>query len=123
MPADDRRSYERLSAAHVTASIQPAAGGLFGRRRKPHACTVLDLTRTGAGILSTRGFDPMSGIRLTLTMPDGLHVRVNGTVRFTNPVDADHYRMGIHFDSEANSDETLRTLILMENRLLGTQLD
>lgn len=65
----------------------------------------------------------MSDVLLSLTMPDGLHVRVNGTIRFTNPVDANHYRMGVHFDIDTNSGETLETLIQMEGRLLDTQGD
>jgi len=120
MSVSNRRTRDRTSAASIKASIRPVDGGLFGRLRKPQECIVLDLSRAGAGLLSTRGFDPMSEVLLSLETPDGLHAQITGTIRFTNPVDASSYRMGVHFSADANSREALATLVSIEAQLLDT---
>jgi len=121
MPVDNRRAHDRVAAGSLTATVKEA-GGLFNKLKKSHACVVLDLSREGAGVLSATGFDPMSDVVLTLETPDGLRVQLGGRVRFTNPVDAQHYRVGIHFHTpgpEGNAPEALETLRKIEAQLAG----
>ena len=119
MPVENRRAHERLAAGSLTATVKEA-GGLFNKFKKSHECVVLDLSREGAGLLSATGFEPTSDVLLTLETPDGLRVQLGGRVRFTNPVDARHYRVGIHFHPagpEGNAPEALATLRKIEAQL------
>ena len=121
MSVTNRRDHARVSADALTATIRDA-GGLFNKLKLPHECRVLDLSREGAGLLSATGLAPMSEIILTLETPDGLRVQLAGTVRFTNPVDATDYRIGVHFadrSTGANSAEALKTLHEIERQLAG----
>ena len=121
MSEDDRRTHPRIAAGSLTATVKEA-GGLFNKLRKSHECVVLDLSREGAGLLSTTGFDPASEVTLTLETADGLRTQLTGIVRFTNPVDAQHYRIGLHFhppESGKNPPASLNTLRQIEAQLVG----
>ncbi|MBD3619240.1 MAG: PilZ domain-containing protein [Chromatiales bacterium] len=114
----NRRQHERHAAGSIKASLRPVNGGLLTRLKKPQDCMLLDLSRAGAGILSTQGLEPSTEIQLALETEDGLHLNVRGVVRFTNPVDASHYRMGIHFHGD-HTPETLQALQQIEARFLS----
>lgn len=114
MSVQNRRTHERVAAGSLTATVKEA-GGLLNKLKKSHECVVLDLSRDGAGLLSATGFEPTSSVRLTLETPDGLQVELTGTVRFANPVDAAHYRIGVYFDQDADANppaaiDTLRRI-------------
>lgn len=117
----NRREYERFSAEVLKAEVKEA-GGLLTKLKKGRACIVTDLSRAGAGLLSPTGYLPGTSVLLTLETQDGIRARITGTVRFTNPVDARNYRVGVHFHrfefgKDFNTPEAYETLCHIEERL------
>lgn len=119
----ERRRLARLYPGQIEASIRKR--GLLASLTSANPCEVLDFNRAGMALVSTLSLAPQTEVLIDLELPGVGALRVSGTVRHTNPLDFDRYRMGVEFDPFAqgaahNTPQCRDTLLKIEEALSPT---